>query len=174
MINKKNTTQFFCLSLGILTVLTGCDSRDSTTSNTNSVSQAAATASSTPPPQVLSGYTYKYINDGSCKAGENEVCISADEYESFCKYAKGMTKSVGNRLGMSDGATYALYQGGFVELAQVYWNPAGPIYKCRAKLIVQGDYQGSSKRSIVDGAAMFFKADSGGDLLVTYADPASP
>ena len=174
--NQEIRFSLLALITLLMLVVSGCDSKDAATkSASNSVQPAvSSSASDVPPPQVMPGYTYKYINDGTCKAGDNEICMSPEEYESFCKYSKGMAKSVTNRLAMGNEIAFKLYEGGFVESTNISWNPVGTIYKCRAKLVVQGNYQGSSRREIVDGAAMFFKNTNDGDLIVTYADPNSP
>lgn len=151
--------------------IVGCSPSEETKTNTKATDGAKEISRA---PYLEPGITYQYIKDGSCKESEKVVCLTPEAYEQACTWSQGMTKSAANGLAMGDQLAFNLFRGGFVETSKVYWNPAGPIYKCRAKLVVQGDYQGSSRRKELDGAALFFIATQDGEILVSYADGNSP
>jgi len=162
------------LLLSAILMLSACGKKESpyTLQDTQNTIASSETVNA---PVITAGVEYSAANNfqgHTCKAGEQTmsssttVCLSAQEYEDFCK--KSLAISLwGVKLMSDDHVARFLIENGDIENFGIYWD----IHSCHAYITLSGIYQGSSRRVRLTGKVHSFIVDNEGRLLANEVFP---
>lgn len=123
--------------------------------------------------KFIQGISYSYINDGSCKSKQDEVCLNVQDYQYLCQKSTEATKwaaSLAVPVWYDREASYLIENGGLSSL-DVSWDDSRQDYKCRLSITVQGIYNGSQVKKIKNSAVNNFIVNKEGEVLVHGASP---
>lgn len=110
----------------------------------------------------VSGKQYKYYTDGSCRDGDNDVCIGKDEAKYLCERIYGYTKHFFDVITISGGdRAETLFKAGNVGQLSSSWQND----RCAGMISATGMYKGTSAKVTYDGVINTFVISPKGEVL---------